>query len=138
MTSQLLLAYPGCDHGEVFDHVRAIEENGLRIEGIDAETVRVRAATRVQQLKPDALILLTTKVPATVSALESITPLVRDDTTIVALQNGLDADEIARGLSPFNAEGAAKAAGRLMIERMRNLVRDGQSFAFETTCSGRA
>jgi 2-dehydropantoate 2-reductase len=95
------------------DHVRAIEENGLRIEGIDAQTVRVRAATRVEQLKPDTLILLTTKVPATVSALESITPLVRDDTTIVALQNGLDADEIARaalrgrvvlrGISQFGA-----------------------------------
>jgi predicted ABC-type ATPase len=50
----------------------------------------------------------------------------------------VNADEIARGLSPFNAEGAAMPAGRLMIERMRNLVRDGQSFAFETTCSARA
>ena len=25
-----------------------------------------------------------------------------------------------------------------MIERMRNLVRDGQSFAFETTCAGKS
>jgi predicted ABC-type ATPase len=49
----------------------------------------------------------------------------------------VNADEIAQGLSPFNGEGAALAAGRLMIERMRNLVREGQSFAFETTCSGR-
>src|SRR5947209_18912558 len=80
------------------DHVRAIEENGLRIEGIDAQTVRVvrvPAATRIEQLKPNTLILLTTKVPATVSALESITLLVRDDTTIVSLQDGLDADRIA-------------------------------------------
>jgi predicted ABC-type ATPase len=50
----------------------------------------------------------------------------------------VNADEIARGLSPFNAERAALAAGRLMIERMRTLVRDGESFAFETTCAGRA
>jgi predicted ABC-type ATPase len=50
----------------------------------------------------------------------------------------VNADEIARGLSPFNVERAAKTAGRYMIERMRNLVRDGESFAFETTCSGRA
>jgi predicted ABC-type ATPase len=49
----------------------------------------------------------------------------------------VNADEIARGLSPFNATGAALAAGRLMLERMRILVRDGRSFAFETTCSGR-
>jgi predicted ABC-type ATPase len=50
----------------------------------------------------------------------------------------VNADEIARGLSPFNAESAAIAAGRLMIERMRHLVRAEQSFAFETTCSGRS
>ena len=30
----------------------------------------------------------------------------------------VNADEIARGLSPFNPEGAAIQAGRLMIERV--------------------
>lgn len=49
----------------------------------------------------------------------------------------VNADEIARGLSPFNADGAAIPAGRLMIERLRNLVRSQESFAFETTCAGR-
>jgi predicted ABC-type ATPase len=49
----------------------------------------------------------------------------------------VNADEIARGLSPFNAERTAATAGRLMIERMRSLVRERHSFAFETTCSGR-
>jgi len=49
----------------------------------------------------------------------------------------VNADEIARGLSPFNAEGVAMAAGRIMIDRMRALVRAGESFAFETTCSGK-
>ena len=78
------------------DHVRAITENGLRIDGIETQTVRVRGAMRVEQLKPDTLILLTTKVPATAPAIESIAPLVRDDTTIVALQNGLNSDRIAR------------------------------------------
>ena len=78
------------------DHVRAIQEKGLRIEGIETQTVRLRAATHVEYLEPNALILLTTKVPATRSALESIAALVRDDTTIVALQNGLTSDRIAR------------------------------------------
>jgi predicted ABC-type ATPase len=49
----------------------------------------------------------------------------------------VNADDIARGLSRFNPEGAAIAAGRLMIDRMRALVRAGESFAFETTCAGR-
>ena len=50
----------------------------------------------------------------------------------------VNADEIARGLSPFNPEGSALAAGRLMIERIHELIDRGESFAFETTCSGRA
>jgi predicted ABC-type ATPase len=50
----------------------------------------------------------------------------------------VNADEIARGLSPFNPGGAAFAAGRLMLERIWNLVQDRRSFAFETTCAGRS
>jgi predicted ABC-type ATPase len=50
----------------------------------------------------------------------------------------VNADEIARGLSPYDPEHSALAAGRLMLERMRELIRSRQSFAFETTCAGRA
>jgi predicted ABC-type ATPase len=53
------------------------------------------------------------------------------------IQEFVNADEIARGLSPFNPEGSALAAGRLMIERIHELISRGESFAFETTCSGR-
>ena len=53
------------------------------------------------------------------------------------LREFVNADEIARGLSPFNIEGVAMTAGRIMIDRMRALVRAGESFAFETTCSGK-
>jgi 2-dehydropantoate 2-reductase len=77
-------------------HVRAIEENGLQIEGIETKTIPVRAVTHISELQPDTLILLTTKVPAAAMALKPIAPIVRDDTTIVALQNGLESAEIAR------------------------------------------
>ena len=49
----------------------------------------------------------------------------------------VNADEIARGISPLDPEAGALAAGRLMIERLNELVSAGQGFAFETTCSGR-
>ena len=49
----------------------------------------------------------------------------------------VDADAIARGLSPFNPAGASIAAGRVMLQRIRDLARSGDNFAFETTCSGR-
>ncbi|HEY4942869.1 MAG TPA: AAA family ATPase [Rhizomicrobium sp.] len=49
----------------------------------------------------------------------------------------VNADEIARALAPDDVESAAISAGRMMIERMNNLLAQDRSFAFETTCSGR-
>lgn len=50
----------------------------------------------------------------------------------------LNADEIARGISPDNVDAAAFEAGRVLIKKMRMLVENDQSFAFETTCSGKS
>lgn len=50
----------------------------------------------------------------------------------------VNADEIARGLSPFNPESVALQAGRLMIERVMHLMKEGQDFAFETTLATRS
>ena len=50
----------------------------------------------------------------------------------------LNADEIARDIAPHDPDSAALAAGRIFIERMRELVRQERSFAFETTCSGKS
>ncbi|MBQ8051544.1 MAG: zeta toxin family protein [Bacteroidaceae bacterium] len=50
----------------------------------------------------------------------------------------VNADEIARGLSPFHPEGVAIQAGRLMIDRVLHLLREGETFAFETTLSTRS
>ncbi len=50
----------------------------------------------------------------------------------------VNADEIARGLSPFNPTGVAFQAGRIMLERINQLVDESKSFAFETTLSGLA
>jgi predicted ABC-type ATPase len=50
----------------------------------------------------------------------------------------VNADEIARGLSPFQPETAALAAGRLMLNRIRYLMGTGVDFAFETTLATRS
>jgi len=49
----------------------------------------------------------------------------------------VNADLIAEGLSPFSPEHASFHAGRLMLEEIKRHVRHGESFAFETTLSGR-
>ncbi len=48
----------------------------------------------------------------------------------------VNADEIARGLSPFNPSDQRMAAGRLVIKRRRELIEECQRFAVETTLSG--
>lgn len=50
----------------------------------------------------------------------------------------VNADEIARGLSPLNPGGAEMQAGRLMLQRIRQLSEENKSFAFETTLSTRS
>ena len=50
----------------------------------------------------------------------------------------VNGDLIASGLSPFRPELRAARAGRLVLSEIRAHVESGQSFAFETTLSGRA
>ena len=50
----------------------------------------------------------------------------------------LNADLIAAGLAPFAPESAALPAARLMLAELERHFQTGQSFAFETTLSGRA
>ena len=47
----------------------------------------------------------------------------------------INADEIARGLSPFHPERVPVEAGKLMISRITELMRKGVTFAVETTLS---
>lgn len=47
----------------------------------------------------------------------------------------VNADEIAKGLSPFNPESVAIQAGKLMLERINYLLTQNDSFAIETTLS---
>ncbi|MCL1973303.1 MAG: zeta toxin family protein [Bacteroidetes bacterium] len=49
----------------------------------------------------------------------------------------VNADEIAKGLSPFNPESVAIEAGRIMLRRMQELIKAKVDFAFETTLAPR-
>ena len=49
----------------------------------------------------------------------------------------VNADLIAAGLSPFRPSQVAVEAGRLVLKQVDAIARQGRSFAFETTLSGR-
>jgi predicted ABC-type ATPase len=50
----------------------------------------------------------------------------------------VNADEIAKGLSPLQPETVSFEAGRIMLTRIRELIDGGGDFAFETTLSTRS
>jgi predicted ABC-type ATPase len=50
----------------------------------------------------------------------------------------VNADEIAKGLSPFQPEKVAIEAGRIMLNRINDLLARNESFAFETTLATRS
>lgn len=47
----------------------------------------------------------------------------------------INADEIARGISPFQPEKVSFEAGRIMLNRINELLSKSENFAFETTLS---
>ena len=49
----------------------------------------------------------------------------------------LNADEIARGLSPFKPSMSAVQAGRLLLTQIEDCLRQRETFAVETTLSGK-
>lgn len=49
----------------------------------------------------------------------------------------VNADKIAEGLSGYSPEGVAVEAGKIMLQRLYELMENGRSFAIETTLSGR-
>ena len=52
---------------------------------------------------------------------------------VLGCKEFINADEIAKGLSPFQPESVAVQAGRIMLTRMDELLQKGETFAFETT-----
>ncbi|MBC9810987.1 zeta toxin family protein [Crocinitomicaceae bacterium CZZ-1] len=57
---------------------------------------------------------------------------------ILECKEFVNADEIAKGLSPFQPEKVAIEAGRIMLNRINELFADHENFAFETTLSTRS
>lgn len=52
---------------------------------------------------------------------------------VLGCKEFVNADEIARGLSPFNPESVTIEAGRLMLQRIEDLLYKNETFSIETT-----
>jgi 2-dehydropantoate 2-reductase len=99
------LAKGGADVGLIArgDHLRALRADGLRVVS-DAGDVHVplQATDEPADLGPVDVVLVCVKSTDTGDAARSLRPLLRDDTAIITLQNGIDneariADALGRG-----------------------------------------
>ncbi|GAB3848552.1 zeta toxin family protein [Hymenobacter terrigena] len=57
---------------------------------------------------------------------------------LLQVREFVNADEIARGLSPFQPETVSIEAGRIMLRRLQELTTQEVDFAFETTLATRS
>jgi len=114
------------------DHAERIAADGVHLTALEDATYRIRAVTEIRAIEPDTVIFLTTKVTGSAAAIRPIVGLLRPDTTIVCLQNGLRSEEVVarvvgnrclvvRGITHFGAIFAApgvvalKAAGYTLL-----------------------
>jgi 2-dehydropantoate 2-reductase len=77
-------------------HAEAINRRGLRLMGLETGVYRVEAVTAIASIPAQSLMLLTSKVNDNRAIAASIAPMVRDDTTIVCVQNGLGGESVVR------------------------------------------
>jgi 2-dehydropantoate 2-reductase len=97
------------------DHVDAINDGGLVVSGSLGGRFRIRASTELNDVPQDSLILLTTKAHDSWAVIKGVRGILKPDTTILVLQNGLGNEalvsslvgpgiEVVRGLASSGVE----------------------------------
>src|SRR3990172_5395409 len=79
----------------VEDHVRAINSQGLTIEGVETFTVKIPAITPAEMRGPLGMVFLAVKTMHTDAGARQIAPHLAPDGAIVSMQNGFNEERIA-------------------------------------------
>jgi 2-dehydropantoate 2-reductase len=118
-------------------HMTTVREKGLTIVGDAAGTYEVKTATEIKKILPQTLLLVTVKAHHLHDALISIRELIRKDTTILLLQNGLGIKEVAQKAlkSKKNIVCGIVAFGAEFLEPGRIHTRLGFTFLDSDTTS---
>jgi 2-dehydropantoate 2-reductase len=77
-------------------HMKAIREKGLKVVGDAVGIYWMATATRIEEILPHTLLVVTVKAHQLEESLVQVCRLVRKDTVILLLQNGLGIEQIAR------------------------------------------
>ncbi len=81
------------------EHVAAMREHGLRVEGKSGDrTVRLNATTDAADVGQADLVIIATKADGVETAARAAAGILRDDTPVLAIQNGLGSAEKVAGI----------------------------------------
>lgn len=81
------------------EHVEAMRSKGLRLEGASGDrTVKVHATTDAKEAGPCDLVVLATKAMHVSQAASSCKALLKSDTPVLSIQNGLGGPETAASI----------------------------------------
>ena len=116
------------------EHLRAIRERGLRVEGpTGAFVVKTPATDRPGEIGPVDLVLVSVKSYDTPEAARIAPPLLHDSTTVLSLQNGVDNEAVlsdalgaGRVLGGIAYVGASVEAPGVIRHDLRGRIRMGE------------
>lgn len=77
-------------------HVEAVNSKGLTISGDVNETFNLKAETEIREIPENTLIILATKAYDSAAAVRGIKRLLRKDTVVLVLQNGLGNEDVVK------------------------------------------
>jgi 2-dehydropantoate 2-reductase len=81
------------------EHVEAMRTKGLRVEGASGDrTVKVNATTDPGEAGPCDVVVLATKAMHVAQAASSLKPLLKSDTPVLSIQNGLGGPDTAASI----------------------------------------
>ncbi|MBU90136.1 hypothetical protein CMO94_01235 [Candidatus Woesearchaeota archaeon] len=78
------------------EHADKVNQDGLKVTGKENTAYRLKAAVAIEKIEDNTLILLTTKVYDNKKAIEPIIKLMKKNTVILCLQNGLNSEDIVK------------------------------------------
>lgn len=82
------------------DHINAIKENGLNIKGDKEDNIKIEIMKPSEATRKSDLIILFTKAMQLPTMLESIKPIIEDDTKVLCLLNGLGHEDVMKQYLP--------------------------------------
>ena len=85
-------------------HMDAVNSKGLSISGDINETFYLKADTEICEIPENTLIILTTKAYDSTKAIEETKKLLKKDTVVLVLQNGLGNEEIVKRVAGDKAK----------------------------------